>query len=113
MKVRDNIIHFRSSYKSFSIPATEVIGIKGLSSYILLYTDKKRYPILQPMHAVEKLLKDYSFVRCHKSHIVNMLHISKEKHQSGVVLEGGVIIPIGRTYRKDFERKVREYRKRG
>ncbi|NEG90054.1 LytR/AlgR family response regulator transcription factor [Bifidobacterium aerophilum] len=50
---------------------------------------------------LEATLRPHGFVRCGNPYLVNQRYITAVKGQS-VLLEGGVELPIGRAYRKQF-----------
>jgi DNA-binding LytR/AlgR family response regulator len=51
----------------------------------------------------ERILKDYAFVRTHRSYLINSSYISSLEcgREGNVLLEGGVKIPLSRRRKKD------------
>lgn len=57
---------------------------------------------------VERCLKPYHFIRCHKSYLINPLYVQKLLRTS-VILTDNTNIPIGKTYADAVQREVKEY----
>lgn len=58
---------------------------------------------------VEKELEKFSFVRCHKSFIVNVIYVKEYHENDCVVLKNGIEIPTTRTYHDQILEVFREY----
>jgi DNA-binding LytR/AlgR family response regulator len=53
------------------------------------------------------VLDGSSFIQCHRSYIVNILHVRKIQDKD-FVLKSGELVPIGRKYQTDAQRAYRE-----
>jgi DNA-binding LytR/AlgR family response regulator len=53
------------------------------------------------------MLDGSSFIQCHQSYIVNILHMRKIQDKD-FVLKSGELVPIGRKYQTDAQRAYRE-----
>ena len=90
-------ITVRNGQKIIIIPINEIIFIKADGDYISINTTKGNWLKEQTMKYTEDSLPAYSFVRIHRSYIVNINHISRierygEKQQ--IVLHNNVKIKI-------------------
>lgn len=58
----------------------------------------------------ESLLMPYSFVRIHKSYLVNLKYVTYiNKKANEIELKGGIRLPLSRNYKHDAEEKYIEY----
>ena len=55
--------------------------------------------VSRPIHEYEKLLRDYGFIRCHQSHLVNKKYVKSWVKKEGgyLLLENGAQIPVSRN----------------
>jgi two-component system LytT family response regulator len=51
----------------------------------------------------EKVLSNYIFFKCHRSHIVNLKYINEFKKKSRILVTERGEIPIAKPYIKEFE----------
>lgn len=63
--------------------------------------DQKYQQVSIPIYEYEEILKDYGFIRCHQSHLVNVRHIKSWKREYGdfLLLYDGTELPISRGKR--------------
>ena len=57
------------------------------------------------MKKMEKYLPGHSFMRIHRSWIINLIDIS-EVNKSRILMNDGVYVPIGDMYREEFTRYI-------
>lgn len=80
-----------------------ILYIEGDNNYsIFHFKNGSKLVISKTLSYIENLVKTYSFLRVHKSYIINVKYIVRYFKRSGatVVLENGKEIPVSRT-RKD------------
>ena len=65
------------------------------SPYIDIHTKEQKITLRKKISDIEELLPNKYFVRCHRSYIVNVMHI-RSVIKTNVILENGVKIPISR-----------------
>jgi len=55
--------------------------------------------VSKPIYEYEALLKDYGFIRCHQSHLVNKKFIKSWVREDGgfLLLDNGTTVPVSRT----------------
>lgn len=85
--------------------------IEAAGNYCVLHTVNGQVICQDGLAQVEKMLPGSSFIRVHKSHIVAVAGI--EWIESQVVGIHGKEVPVGRTYRKALEERVRQRRNPG
>lgn len=66
-------------------------------------SDGRRIESVNPFYSFEKqLLSEDSFIKCHRSYMVNVFKIATYS-QTEVIMESGARIPISRSARAEFE----------
>ena len=70
-------------------------------SYIYLASNKKKLTT-KTIGDIEELLNDKGFFRCHKSHLINKIHITSYQNSILVILSDETEIPIARRRKEAF-----------
>ena len=94
---------FKTDYKQVRIKPDDILYIEGMAEYLKInYTGSPTPLIIHlSMKRLLEQLPDDSFMRIHKSYIVNLNRISGSS-RTQVTIENGTILPIGESYRKSF-----------
>jgi two-component system LytT family response regulator len=83
--------------------AVEIEAIEALGNYVKIRTPRKTHVVRCSLTSLEGQLNPASFVRIHRSHIVNVSAVRELLPQChgdyDVVLESGQIVPLSRAYR--------------
>lgn len=90
-------IHVRYKRQNYPIKEDDIIYIESLSDYIKIVTTKDDILTKKTISSMTKELSD-SFLRIHRSFIINKDHISS--YNKEFVTLGEVQLPISRTYKK-------------
>ena len=103
-KVEDQILLLPSQQGAFSLKLKQIIRIEGERnySYIFLSNGKKQLSS-KTLGYFDEILSDKGFLRCHRSHLINGIHIEGIQKNESFVLKDKSIIPISR--RKKTEAK--------
>ena len=81
-----------------------ILYIEGMQNYVRIYTEKGKYLTLLTLKEIEQNVAKESFLRVHKSYIINTAKIdSIEKHEISIQ---SARIPISRNFRDDVIEKV-------
>lgn len=88
------------------VPLAEIIYTQSLGNYVKLVTTQKKYLCSITTTDIEKRLPHNRFMRIHKSHIISLERIEKFLFTS--VMMNGVELPVGITYRRKLEEKLKE-----
>ncbi|WP_294285857.1 LytTR family DNA-binding domain-containing protein [uncultured Chryseobacterium sp.] len=92
--------HFfvKSSGQQHRINFKDILYIESIRDYINIKTQEQEYIVLDTLKSMDQQLPEPSFVRIHKSFIINLHQIH---HVTGkkVMLVSGHEIPIGESYR--------------
>ena len=78
----------------------DILFIEGLKDYIKIYTPRRNYVTKSTMKNVEERLPCDTFMRVHKSYIVNIGRI--EAFENNHLKIGDHRVPLGGGYRDDF-----------
>ena len=107
MKVNrsDGFIFVKSEYDNVKIRLEDITYIQGLKDYLKIHLSNAK-PVLTLMNfkSLEEKLPLNSFIRVHRSYLVNVNRI-KTVQKSKVVLDD-MRIPIGESFREDFLRRI-------
>jgi len=94
----EEYIFIKSNLKKRKIFVNNIQWIEALGDYIKLVTNEESYVILSTMKAFEKEVEEYSFLRIHKSYIVNLKKI--KRFNSKFVEINTENIPLSRNKKK-------------
>ena len=92
----------KSEYKNIKISYADISFIEALNNYIKIHLNHERPVMTQmSMKNIEEILPESTFIRVHKSFIVNKTAIISFT-KNDITLAGNHTIPIGRTYSANF-----------
>ena len=94
----EEYIFIKSNLKKRKIFINTILWIEALGDYIKLVTTEDSYVILSTMKAFEKEVEEYSFLRIHKSYIVNLKKI--KRFNSKFVEINNENLPLSRNKKK-------------
>ncbi|WP_082994880.1 MULTISPECIES: LytR/AlgR family response regulator transcription factor [Aquimarina] len=89
----------------YKITIDDILYLKAEVDYVKVVTKEKSILLLDSLHNWEKKLHDDNFVRTHRSYIVNFEKI--EKVSGNLVYIADEKIPIGKTYKEEFLKKIK------
>ena len=94
-------IYIKEGYEQTKVKLYDILYLEALKDYTLLVTHQKRHCVLS---SIGNLLKENhfkSFIRIHRSFAVQKQYIDK-KFTYEILLNNGVSIPIGRSYKDNL-----------
>ncbi|MGN0011272.1 MAG: LytR/AlgR family response regulator transcription factor, partial [Marinilabiliaceae bacterium] len=99
----DDFFFVKSEYKLVKIEISKILYVEGLKDYVKIYMSDSAKAVLTlaTLKQMETRLMPYSFVRLHRSFIVNVKMITGVER--GVVLIGEARIPVGEGYKQNFQ----------
>ncbi len=75
----------------------DIVRCEADSNYTLIYlTNRKKYLASKTLSDVESMLSEAKFIRVHKSHLVNLTHVSSLSHQIELTMKDNSRIPVSR-----------------
>lgn len=87
------------------LPLGSIIRVEGERNYSCIYlVGGKKKLTTKTLSDLEEMLSDDDFFRCHKSHLVNAAHISRQPTSVSLVLSDSTELPIARRKKEDFRR---------
>lgn len=81
--------------ESVRIPAEEVFMVEAFAHSVSVTTGKEVFRVGMSISGMEKLVGE-GFVRCHRSYIVNLKHVSRIGRMA-VVMDNGTEVPLSRN----------------
>jgi len=94
------------------IEVQDILYIQGNHVYAdICLCNGNRHITRETLCSLGEKLKQYGFLRIHKSYLVNMRGIDRAT-KSGVIMQDGTELAIGRKFREDFREKYHEYKKK-
>jgi DNA-binding LytR/AlgR family response regulator len=97
------------SNRWIKIPLKSIVRLQGECNYTYVYTETREYIAARTLKNFEKLLGEDTFVRVHKSHIVNMMFVQGvdiQKNAREIRIEGGRHLEVSRRRLKDVINKL-------
>ena len=100
----DDALMFRCNYQNIQLPFRDILYIEAFDNYVRVVTPTKTYMPVMTMKNIMNLLPDSNFVRVHKSFIIPVTRIKSFNYEEVVIEKNHV--PVGRTFRKEFLKKM-------
>jgi DNA-binding LytR/AlgR family response regulator len=97
----DSYFFVKSSGQQYRIDFEEILYIESIKDYVNIRTGNQEYIVLDTLKSLEQQLQESSFVRIHKSFIINLNRI-KSIGIKKVILSSEQEIPIGESYRANL-----------
>lgn len=97
-------IFVKHATKMVRIFLTEILFIEADRNYCQIYTKNQKYTLGIALKGLEEKLPQDSFLRIHRSHVVNIAHI--EEVSESHVLINGKHLSLGYTYREELLRRI-------
>ena len=82
----------------------DILYIESMGDYVKYCTSNKTYVTHSTLKAVEEKVEDSSFIKVHRSYIVNLKKI-KDIQDNTLLIEGKVI-PISKSLKSDVLQKI-------
>lgn len=100
----EDFFFVKADKKLVKIHYNEILYIEGLKDYVIIKKEEGRVIALQTMKSLESKLPSDSFMRVHRSYIINVGKIKAVVGNSIEIVEAGKpkSIPIGKNYKDDL-----------
>lgn len=96
-----DVIYIKEGYTETKLKLHDILYLEALKDYTKIVTTTKKHCVLT---SIGNLLKEphfQSFIRIHRSFAVQKQYIDK-KMPNELLLNNGVLIPIGRSYKENL-----------
>ena len=102
----DGSIFVKTDYRVVKVAIQDIRYVEAMSEYLKLHLDSQPKPIvtLLSMKMLEERLPQ-NFMRIHRSYIVNLDKI-QEVNKNRVILDADTYLPIGDSYKEQFNRYI-------
>ena len=99
----DDAIFLKTEYKIVRINISHIRYVEAMSEYLRIYLVDSTRPIivLLSMKKMEERLPSRTFMRVHRSYIINLKMI-REVSKNRIVIGDDIDVPIGDSYRDQF-----------
>jgi DNA-binding LytR/AlgR family response regulator len=97
-------IYVKSNSKFYKLAYQDIFFVEALADYVLVYTETTRYIVYSTMKAIEEKLKGTTFVRVHRSYIINLRKI--QFIEGNTLIINGKHIPISKTYQEGLFQRL-------
>lgn len=103
-----NEIFIKKASTLVKLKIKEILYVEALENYVTLYTKNEKFTIHFTMKAIEYQLPSDTFIRVHRSFIVNTNQIKTIKENSLDLIFGKELrdIPIGQSYRDPLLNRI-------
>ena len=91
------------------VDLADILYVEGMKDYVMFRLASAREPLVThlTMKAVEELLPAQSFMRIHRSHIVNLAQVASVT-PSGDIKVGGALLHVSDAYRPAFDEYLKK-----
>lgn len=104
----DDALFFKTEHRIVRINIHDIRYVEGMSEYLKIHLEgQKPLVILLRMKKLEDRLPTDTFMRIHRSYIVNLKKI-KEVNKNRVILDEDTFLPIGDLYREAFDNYINQ-----
>jgi len=101
----DDFLFIKSEYKIVRVKLNDIKYIEGMREYVRIHlTNEKPIMTLLSMKAVEQQLASTTFMRVHRSYIVNLNKITTIERNR--IVFDKVYIPVSEQYKKKFHQFI-------
>ena len=98
-------IILKTSDNVYAIYEDDIIYCRSDGNYTTFYTQQLEKIVLsKSIKKVQEILSEYTFIRCHKSYIVNKKHVLKYNKQGVLIVNLDIKIPVS-SRRKEYALK--------
>lgn len=94
---KDSFVYFRMDRKMVKVMLQDIAYVESMKDYVKVHTAAGIIITKQSISSVEAMLPEQSFIRIHRSYIVNIDKIRSYTHE--LIEIGKVEIPIGKLFR--------------
>ncbi|WP_449389048.1 LytR/AlgR family response regulator transcription factor [Chryseobacterium lineare] len=105
-KQEQNHFFVKSSGRQHRIIFDDILYIESIRDYVNIKTADEEFIVLDTLKSMEQQLPESSFVRIHKSFIVNLNQI-KNIGTKKIIINPEYEIPIGENYRMNFLTRIK------
>lgn len=99
-------IYVKSNSKLVKVQNDHILFVEALKDYVIIHTSEDKYTIHSTMKDIEKKLPEESFMRVHRSYILNLKKIKSIESALVILEDSDKKIPIGGSYKDELFKKL-------
>jgi DNA-binding LytR/AlgR family response regulator len=103
--LQQNFLFVKCNQAWVKVQYAEILFIEGLENYVRIHCNEKVIITLTTMKNIEEMLPAPSFLRIHRSYIVNLQHV--DSIQNNVVSIKNKNLLVGKSYKKNVAEILR------
>ncbi|HVU54270.1 MAG TPA: LytTR family DNA-binding domain-containing protein [Puia sp.] len=103
---KDSFVYFRMDRKMVKVMLQDILYVESMKDYVKVYTSDGIIITKQSISSVEAMLPEQSFIRTHRSYIVNIDRIRSYTHEL-IEIEKAEI-PIGKLFRNGVRKALQD-----
>lgn len=92
-------VFVKSGQSWHRVPVADISWIGSEGNYVTIHTSQKRYVLKMPLKRINTFLSPETFLRIHRSFIVQLALINRIDTVAGEVQVGETVLPLGRSFR--------------
>lgn len=100
--ISSEYIYVKSNSKLVKVQNSNILFVEALKDYVIIYTTSERYTIHSTMKDIEKKLPKDSFMRVHRSYILNLKKIKSIESSIVIIEDSDKKVPIGGSYKEEL-----------
>jgi len=97
-------IFVKDKNEMIALQARDILYAEAFDNYTKVFTDKQHYIISHTLKQVEEKLSPKSFVRVHRSYLVNFEKVTSINES--VICLGLIKIPLGQSFRQELMERI-------
>ena len=103
----DDALFLKTEHRIVRVKVSDIRYIEGMSEYLKIHLSNGQKPlvVLLSMKKMEERLPANSFMRIHRSYIINLKMI-QEVNKNRVIMDADTYLPIGDLYREAFNQYI-------
>lgn len=104
LPVLNNSFFIKDKHALVKVEFEDILYAEAMDNYSIIYTSSKKYILSQTLKLIEQKLQPHGFLRVHRSHLLNLKHISQIQPKSVFINEHE--IPLSENYRKELMERI-------
>jgi len=99
-------IYVKSNSRLVKVQNDNILYVEALKDYVIIQTADEKFTIHSTMKDIEKKLPEDSFMRVHRSYILNLKKIKSIEGALVIIEESNKKIPIGGSYKDQLYKRL-------
>jgi two-component system, LytTR family, response regulator len=101
---KEHVLTLNIHEGQLKIAIKDILHIQGDRNYSQIHlTNKKKEIVSKTLSDLTTILDGHYFFRCHKSYLVNRLHVKTPVNSLSLMVSSGMTLPISRRRKQAFE----------